>query len=109
MPRVEQAVDEVERALHILKDASQTGTWGAQERFCLVTRTAESLLRVTWGERGGHYQPKTFKRLADLLVKSLAIIPRSSSDCRDTGHNIQAVRATLASRLAWIESILAGD
>ena len=107
MPRVEQAIDEVERALRVIEDASQSGAWDAQERFCLVTRTAESQLRVTWGERGGHYRPQTFKRLADLLIKGLSIISRCPPDCPDAGYNTQAARATLVGRLAWIESILA--
>lgn len=109
VPRVERAVDEVERALCALRDASQSDERAARERFCLVARTAESQLRVTWGERGGHYRQKTFKRLADLLVESLAIIPSSSSDCTDSGYSIQVDRDTLVGRLAWIESILSGE
>jgi len=99
-PRVERALDQVHDALERLI-ASPTSASG-QEVFCLATRRAVSLLRVAFGDRGGHYRSESIERAARLFGKGIRIMRGHPVP----GETSEKLIPSIERRVQWVKNAL---
>ncbi len=106
MPRVEKAIDAVERNLKGLQ--ADPDSWSVQEAFCIATRLAEGLLRITWADRWGRYRNASVKRFHGFLLTGIEVVKTHhvTQTMGDDESSSDDILQSLRNRTEWLETIL---
>ncbi len=103
MPRIERAIDEIKEGLDALAD--DPGNYTTQETYCVLTRQADALLRVTWADRGGHYREASLGRFENLMKSGLDLIRKHPAQSDDGRYKSKQITDSIRKRLAWLVSV----